>query len=95
MICFLGLGLPFGVMETLDKTSLAISICGYILFASWYMLTLKGLLFTFDDLNGSLINVKEAIEDLPDQDSPYVKKLRRMFERTPHISGCGMFAVER
>ena len=95
MICFLGLGLPFGVMETLDKTSLAISTCGYIIFASWYMSTLKGLLFTFDDLNGSLINVKEAIEDLPDQDSPSVKKLRRMFERTPRISGCGMFAVER
>ena len=95
MICFLALGLPFGVMETLDKSSLAISICGYLLFASWYIFTCKALLFTFDDLNGSLINVKEAIEDLPDQDSPHVKKLRRMFERTPHISGCGMFAVER
>ena len=89
------MGLPFGVKETLDKTSLAVSICGYLLFASWYIFTLKGLLFTFDDLNGSLINVKEAIEDLPDQDSPHVKKLRRMYERTPHISGCGMFAVER
>ena len=92
---FLAFGLPFGVKETLGKTSLAISICGYLLFATWYIFLVKGLLFTFDDLNGSLIIVKEAIEDLPDQDSPHVKKLRRMFERTPHISGCGMFAVER
>ena len=92
---FLAFGLPFGVKETLSKTSLAINICGFLIFASWYIFLLKGLLFTFDDLNGSLINVKEAIEDLPDQDSPHVKKLRRMFERTPHISGCGMFAVER
>ena len=65
------------------------------MFASYYVFVLKGLLFTFDDLNGSLINIKEAIEDLPDQNSPRVQKLRRMFERTPHISGCGMFGVER
>ena len=92
---FLAFGLPFGVKETLSKTSLAISICGYLIFATWYIFLVKGLLFTFDDLNGSLVNVKEAIEDLPDQESPHVKKLRRMFERTPHISGCGMFGVER
>ena len=92
---FLAFGLPFGVKETLSKTSLAISICGYLIFATWYIFLVKGLLFTFDDLNGSLVNVKEAIEDLPDQESPHVKKLRRMFERTPRISGCGMFAVER
>ena len=95
IISFLALGLPFGVKETLNTTSLAISISGYLMFASYYVFTLKGLLFTFDDLNGSLVNVKEAIEDLPDQDSPHVKKLRRMFERTPRISGCGMFGVER
>ena len=92
---FLAFGLPFGVKEILSKTSLAISICGYLIFATWYIFLVKGLLFTFDDLNGSLVNVKEAIEDLPDQESPHVKKLRRMFERTPHISGCGMFGVER
>ena len=40
-------------------------------------------------------SIKEAIEDLPDQESPHVKKLRRMYERTPPISGCGMFGVER
>ena len=95
IISFLALGLPFGAKETLNTTSLAITICGYLMFASYYVFVLKGLLFTFDDLNGSLVNVKEAIEDLPDQDGPYVKKLRRMFERTPHISGCGMFGVER
>ena len=95
MISFLALGLPFGVKETMNTTSLAITICGYLIFASYYVFVLKGLLFTFDDLNGSLINIKEAIEDLPDQNSPRVKKLRRMFERTPHISGCGMFGVER
>ena len=89
------MGLPFGVKETLGKTSLAINICGYVGFASWYIFALKGLLFTSDDLNGSLVNVKEAIEDLPDQDRPYVKKLRRMYDRTPYISGCGMFGVER
>ena len=65
------------------------------MFGSFYIFTLKGLLFTFDDLNGSLVNVKEAIEDLPDQDSPHVKRLRRMFERTSPISGCGLFGVER
>ena len=65
------------------------------MFGSFYIFTLKGLLFTFDDLNGSLVNVKEAIEDLPNQDSPHVKKLRRMFERTSPISGCGLFGVER
>ena len=95
VICFLALGLPFGVKEALGKTSLAFTICGYVGFASWYIFALKGVLFTFDDLNGSLINIKEAIEDLPDQDSPHVKKLRRMYERTPPISGCGMFGVER
>ena len=95
VISFLGFGLPFGVKETLGKTSLALTICGYVIFASWYIFCLKGLLFTFDDLNGSLINIKEAIEDLPDQNSPHVKKLRRMYDRTPHISGCGMFGVER
>ena len=95
VISFLALGLPFDVKETLDATSLAITICGYFCFASWYIFALKGLLFTFDDLNGSLINIKEAIEDLPDQDSLNVKKLRRMYERTPLISGCGMFGVER
>ena len=95
MISFLALGLPYGIKETLNKTSLAITICGYLLFASFYVFTLKGLLFTFDDLNGSLVNVKEAIEDLPDQDSPHVKKLWRMFERTPLISGWGLFGVER
>ena len=95
MISFLALGLPYGIKETLNKTSLAITICGYLLFASFYVFTLKGLLFTFDDLNGSLVNVKEAIEDLPEQDSPNVKKLRRMFERTPLISGRGLFEVER
>ena len=95
MISFLALGLPFGVKETMNTTSLAITICGYLIFASYYVFVLKGLLFTFDDLNGSLVNIKEAIEDLPDQNSPRVKKLRRMFERTPHISGCGMFGVER
>ena len=95
MISFLALGLPYGIKETLNKTSLAITICGYLMFASFYVFTLKGLLFTFDDLNGSLVNVKEAIEDLPDQDSPHVKKLWRMFERTPLISGCGLFGVER
>ena len=95
VISFLALGLPFGVKETLGKTSLAITMCGYIMFASWFIFAFKGFLFTFDDLNGSLINIKEAIEDLPDQDSPHVKKLRRMYERTPLISGCGMFGVER
>ena len=81
--------------EHLNQTSLAITICGYILFASLFIFYIKAYMFTIDDLNGSLINVKEAIEDLPDQDSPHVKKLRRMYERTPHISGCGMFGVER
>ena len=95
MISFLALGLPFGVKETMNTTSLAITICGYLIFASYYVFVLKGLLFTFDDLNGSLVNIKEAIEDLPDQDSPRVKKLRRMFERTPQISGCGLFGVQR
>ena len=52
------------------------------MFASWFIFAFKGFLFTFDDLNGSLINIKEAIEDLPDRDSPHVKKLRRMYERT-------------
>ena len=89
------MGLPFGVKETLNKTALAFTICGYLMFASYFVLSLRGLLFTFDDLNGSLVNVKEAIEDLPDQNSPHVKKLRRMFERTSPISGCGLFGVER
>ena len=95
VIAFLALGLPFGLKETLNNTSIGITICGYIIFAIYYVFTLKGILFTFDDLNVSLINVKEAIEDLPDQDGPHVKKLWRMFERTPHISGCRMFDVER
>ena len=89
------MGLPFGVKEHLNQTSLAITICGYILFASLFIFYIKAYMFTIDDLNGSLINIKEAIEDLPDQNSPHVKKLRRMYERTPHISGCGMFGVER
>ena len=95
IIGFLALGLPFGVKESLNKTSLAVTICGYLLYASFFIFYLKGFLFTFDDLNGSLINVKEAIEDLPEQDSLNVKKLRRMFERTPLISGRGLFGVER
>ena len=95
IIGFLALGLPFGVKENLNQISLAMSIFGYILYASCFIFYIKGYMFSFDDLNGSLINIKEAIEDLPDQDSPHVKKLRRMYDRTPHISGCGMFGVER
>ena len=95
IIGFLALGLPFGVKESLNQTSLAITIFGYLLYASLFIFYIKGYMFTFDDLNGSLINIKEAIEDLPDQDSPHVKTLKRMYERTPHISGCGMFGVER
>ena len=89
------MGLPIGVKETLNRTSLAITICGYLLYASVYIFYIKSLVFTLDDLNGSLVNIKEAIEDLPGQDSPHVRKLRRMFERTPQISGCGLFGVER
>ena len=81
--------------ESLSQTSLAVTICGYILYASLFIFYIKGYMFTFDDLNGSLINIKEAIEDLPDQESTHVKILRRMYERTPQISGCGMFGVER
>ena len=94
-ISFLALGLPIGVSENLNRTSLAFTICGYLLYASVYIFYIKSLVFTLDDLNSSLVNIKEAIEDLPGQDSPHVKNLRRMFERTPHISGCGLFGVER
>ena len=92
---FLALGLAFGVKESLNNTSLVITICGYTLYASVFIFYVKGFLFTFDDLNRSLVNVREAIDDLPDQDCARVKKLRRMFERTPRISGCGMFEVKR
>ena len=95
VIGFLALGIPFGAKESLNQTSLAVTICGYLLYASFFIFYLKGFLFTFYDLNCSLINVKEAIEDLPEQDSLNVKKLRRMFERTPLISGRGLFEVER
>ena len=95
IIGFLALGLPFGIKESLNKTSFAFTICGYLFYASFFVFFLKGLLFTFDDLNKSLINVKEAIDDLPNQESDHVKKLRRMFEKTPRISGCGMFEVKR
>ena len=79
----------------MDKTALGITICGYLLFASVFIFYIKGLLFSLEDLNNSLVNVKEAIEDLPNQDSLHVKKLRRMLERTSPVSGCGLFGVER
>ena len=77
----------------LSTTSMLMTTIGSITFTITYLFIVKAALFTVDELNESLVNIKEAIEDLEDQDSDKVKSLRRMFERTSPISGYGMFEV--
>ena len=77
----------------LSTTSMLMTTIGSLTLTITYLFMVKAALFTVDELNESLVNIKEAIEDLEDQDSDKVKSLRRMFERTSPISGYGMFEV--
>ena len=77
----------------LSTTSMLMTTIGSLTLTITYLFMVKAVLFTVDELNESLVNIKEAIEDLEDQDSDKVKSLRRMFERTSPISGYGMFEV--
>ena len=51
------------------------------------LIYIKGLLFRLHDVNDSLVNIREAVEDLPDQEGDSVKKLRRMVDRMKPVSG--------
>ena len=77
----------------LSTTSMLMTTIGSLTLTITYLFMVKAALFTVDEVNESLVNIKEAIEDLEDQDSDKVKSLRRMFERTSPISGYGMFEV--
>ena len=92
LFSFLSFGLPFGA-KMLSTTSMLMTMIGAFTLSIGYLLLAKAFLFTVDELNESLVNIKEAIEDLEDQDGDKVKSLRRMFERTSPISGYGMFEV--
>ena len=48
---------------------------------------MQGFLFCLHDVNDSLVNIREAVEDLPDQEGDSVKKLRRMVDRMKPVSG--------
>ena len=54
---------------------------------SGLIVMLREFLFNFDDINRSLLHLHEAVEDIPDQDSSDVKKLRRMLARVEPVSG--------
>ena len=77
----------------LSTTSILMTMIGSFSFSICYLVLAKAILFTVDELNQSLVNIREAIEDLEYQDSVKVKSLRRLFERTDPISGSGMFEV--
>ena len=77
----------------LSTTSILMTMIGSFSFSIGYLVVAKAILFTVDELNQSLVNIRETIEDLEDQDSVKVKSLRRLFERTDPISGSGMFEV--
>ena len=77
----------------LSITSMMMTTIGSLCFSLGYLVIAKAILVTVDELNESLVNIKEAIEDLEDQDSDKIKPLRRMFERTKTLSGYGMFEV--
>ena len=77
----------------LSTTSMLMTTIGSLTLTITYLFMVKAALFTVNEVNESLVNIKEAIEDLEDQDSDKVKSLRRMFERTSPISGYGMFEV--
>ena len=54
---------------------------------SGLIVMLREFLFNFDDINRSLLHLHETVEDIPDQDSSEVKKLRRMLARVEPVSG--------
>ena len=51
------------------------------------LIYMQGFLSRLQDVNDSLLNIREAVEDLPDQDGDGVKKLRRMADRMQPVSG--------
>ena len=71
------------------------TMIGAFFSAMIYLVAAKAFLFTVDELNESLVNIREAIEDLEekDNDRQKIKSLRRLFERTGPLSGYGMFEV--
>ena len=71
------------------------TMIGAFFSAITYLVVIKAFLFTVDELNVGLVNIKEAIEDLEekDNDRQKIKSLRRLFERTGPLSGYGMFEV--
>ena len=58
-----------------------------ILFISGLLIYMQGFLFRLHDVNDSVVNIREAVEDLPDQEGDSVKKLRRMVGRMKPVSG--------
>ena len=71
------------------------TMIGAFFSAITYLVLIKAFLFTVDELNEGLVNIKEAIEDLEekDNDRQKIKSIRRLFERTGPLSGYGMFEV--
>ena len=51
------------------------------------LIYMQGFLSRLQDVNDSLLNIREAVEDLPDQEGDSVKKLRRMVDRMKPVSG--------
>ena len=51
------------------------------------LIYMQGFLSRLQDVSDSLLNIREAVEDLPNQDGDSVKKLRRMVDRMQPVSG--------
>ena len=75
-LCFLAIGLTFG-LESVEKLPLRFSRIGYGILSLEYLLILKSFLFLIHSLNESLNDIKEVVEDLPNQNSENVKQLHR------------------
>ena len=75
-LSFLAIGLTFG-SDSVEKLPLSFSRIGYGILSVDYLLLLKSFLFLIHSLHESLNDIKEVVEDLPNQGSENVKLLHR------------------